>query len=71
MTCKRIVVTAGEPAGVGPDLVLALANSESNHQLVVCADKQMLAERAKHLGIDVDLSTTMLMLSLNHTPKAH
>ncbi|WP_261817404.1 4-hydroxythreonine-4-phosphate dehydrogenase PdxA [Vibrio gallicus] len=52
---KRIVVTAGEPAGVGPDLVLALANLSSNHQFVVCADKQMLAERAKHLGIDVTL----------------
>lgn len=55
MTCKRIVITAGEPAGVGPDLVLALTNSESNHQLVVCADKEMLAERAQHLGIEAEL----------------
>ncbi|EKO3573032.1 4-hydroxythreonine-4-phosphate dehydrogenase PdxA [bacterium 19MO03SA05] len=55
MTIKRIVVTAGEPAGIGPDLVLALSQNDWPHQLVICADKQMLAERAKALGIAVKL----------------
>lgn len=55
MTIKRIVVTAGEPAGIGPDLVLALSQEDWPHQLVVCADKSVLAERAKALGIDVTL----------------
>ncbi|EKO3593335.1 4-hydroxythreonine-4-phosphate dehydrogenase PdxA [Vibrio metschnikovii] len=55
MTIKRIVVTAGEPAGIGPDLVLALSQNDWPHQLVICADKQMLAERAKELGIAVKL----------------
>ncbi|MGB5804488.1 MAG: 4-hydroxythreonine-4-phosphate dehydrogenase PdxA, partial [Vibrio anguillarum] len=52
MTIKRIVVTAGEPAGIGPDLVLALSKEDWAHQLVVCADKSLLAERAKELNID-------------------
>lgn len=52
---KRIVITAGEPAGIGPDLVLALSQYEWPHQLIVCADKTMLAERAKQLGIKVQL----------------
>lgn len=55
MTIKRIIVTAGEPAGIGPDLVLALSQENWAHQIVVCADKQMLTERAKLLGIKVDL----------------
>ncbi|KJY83584.1 4-hydroxythreonine-4-phosphate dehydrogenase [Vibrio galatheae] len=55
MTVKRIIVTAGEPAGIGPDLVLALATENWSHQIVVCADKQMLAKRAEQLGISVEL----------------
>ncbi|WP_164675345.1 4-hydroxythreonine-4-phosphate dehydrogenase PdxA [Vibrio rhodolitus] len=55
MTIKRIVVTAGEPAGIGPDLVLALSKEGWEHQIVVCADKSMLAQRAELLGIDVTL----------------
>ncbi|NVD05649.1 4-hydroxythreonine-4-phosphate dehydrogenase PdxA [Vibrio sp. JPW-9-11-11] len=55
MTVKRIIVTAGEPAGIGPDLVLALSKESWTHQIVVCADKNMLAERAQALGIDVEL----------------
>ncbi|PMH39857.1 4-hydroxythreonine-4-phosphate dehydrogenase PdxA [Vibrio sp. 10N.286.49.B3] len=52
---RRIVVTAGEPAGIGPDLVLALSQEDWPHQIVVCADKSMLDARAKQLGIDVEL----------------
>lgn len=52
---KRIVVTAGEPAGIGPELTLSLSQENWEHQIVVCADKHMLAERASLLGIDVDL----------------
>ncbi len=52
---KRLVVTAGEPAGIGPDLVLALSKEHWPHQLVVCADKKMLAQRAEQLGINVTL----------------
>lgn len=55
MPIKRIVVTAGEPAGIGPDLVLALSTESWDHQIVVCADKTMLAKRATLLGIDVTL----------------
>ncbi|WP_165312352.1 4-hydroxythreonine-4-phosphate dehydrogenase PdxA [Vibrio ziniensis] len=55
MKIRRILVTAGEPAGIGPDLVLALSKEDWSHQIVVCADKNMLAERAAVLGINVEL----------------
>lgn len=52
---RRLAITAGEPAGIGPDLVLALSQYDWPHQLVVCADKQLLTERAEQLGINVQL----------------
>ncbi|WP_089140054.1 4-hydroxythreonine-4-phosphate dehydrogenase PdxA [Vibrio rumoiensis] len=52
---RRLVITAGEPAGIGPDLVLALSQYDWPHQLIICADKEMLAERAHQLGIEVQV----------------
>lgn len=43
---RRLVVTAGEPAGIGPELCLDLVNSALATQLVIIADAGMLAERA-------------------------
>ncbi len=47
-----IAVTAGEPAGIGPDLCLALANTELCSNIVVIADPNVLKARAAKLGID-------------------
>ena len=52
---KPLVVTSGEPAGIGPELCLALVQSRWAKQLVVIADPAMLAERASMLGVDVSL----------------
>ncbi len=34
---RRIVLTAGEPAGIGPELMLSLADYDYKNQLVVSA----------------------------------
>jgi len=47
-----IAVTAGEPAGIGPDLCLALADTELCSDIVVIADPGVLHARAIRLGID-------------------
>ena len=52
---KPLVVTSGEPAGIGPELCLALVHSRWAKQLVVIADPTMLAQRASMLGVDVSL----------------
>ncbi len=49
---KPIVVTAGEPAGIGPDLCLMLANIALPAEIVVIADPAVLRSRAALLGID-------------------
>lgn len=55
LATKRLVVTPGEPAGVGPDLVLALAQQAWPVELVVCADPAFLLERAQILGLNIEL----------------
>jgi 4-hydroxythreonine-4-phosphate dehydrogenase len=52
---KPLVVTAGEPAGIGPELCLALANSRWGPEIVVIADPELLAARARQLDMDVEL----------------
>ncbi|BDF93310.1 4-hydroxythreonine-4-phosphate dehydrogenase PdxA [Pseudoalteromonas sp. KAN5] len=49
----RIAITPGEPAGIGPDLLLQLAQHDWPAQLVVIADKQLLLQRAKQLGLTI------------------
>ena len=46
-----IAVTAGEPAGIGPDLCVMLAQEPQPERLVVIANGEMLAQRARMLGL--------------------
>lgn len=55
MTQHRVVITPGEPAGIGPDLVIQLAQRNWPLELVVCADASLLTERAKELGLPLTL----------------
>ena len=51
-----LALTTGEPAGIGPDLVLRLATAPPEGvRLVVVADPAVLEERAARLGLDVPL----------------
>jgi 4-hydroxythreonine-4-phosphate dehydrogenase len=47
----RIAVTPGEPAGIGPDLCLLLAQQPQDMELVVICDPQLLEERAVRMGL--------------------
>ena len=51
----RIVLTSGEPAGIGPDLALTVAARAIGCELVCLADRALLAERASSLGLTVAL----------------
>ncbi len=47
----RILLTPGEPAGIGPELVAAIAQEPWPAELVAVADPQLLAARAATLGL--------------------
>ncbi|MEH8018821.1 4-hydroxythreonine-4-phosphate dehydrogenase PdxA [Rheinheimera muenzenbergensis] len=51
----RIGITPGEPAGIGPDLVIRLAQQDWPVELVVCANAALLTERAAHLQLPLKL----------------
>src|SRR5438552_17345498 len=51
-----IAVTSGEPAGIGPDVCLALARKRFAARIVVLGDREMLESRARQLGLRVQLS---------------
>jgi 4-hydroxythreonine-4-phosphate dehydrogenase len=51
----RIAITCGEPAGIGPELTLALASQAWPAELVVFADMKLLAARASTLGQQLEL----------------
>jgi 4-hydroxythreonine-4-phosphate dehydrogenase len=50
-----IVVSSGEPAGIGPDICLALAAEPCAARWAVLGDASLLAARAAALGLDVEL----------------
>jgi 4-hydroxythreonine-4-phosphate dehydrogenase len=51
----RIGITPGEPAGIGPDLVITLAQQAWPVELVVCANAALLTERAAQLGLALNI----------------
>ncbi|MBI5782812.1 MAG: 4-hydroxythreonine-4-phosphate dehydrogenase, partial [Gammaproteobacteria bacterium] len=50
-TIPVIALTPGEPAGVGPDLAIQIAQQPPACALVVIADPALLVERAKLLRL--------------------
>ncbi len=57
---RKVVITPGEPAGIGPDLVVQLAQRDWPVELVICADGALLTDRAQRLGLPFLSSHTIL-----------
>ncbi len=51
----KLALTPGEPAGVGPDIVLSIAAHDIPARLVCIADPNVIAERAAALGFPLDI----------------
>jgi len=51
-----LVISSGEPAGIGPEICLRLAKQATQlPPLVILTDRRMLTARAHHLGLKVQL----------------
>ncbi|MDI3262269.1 MAG: 4-hydroxythreonine-4-phosphate dehydrogenase PdxA [Fulvimonas sp.] len=73
----RLAVTAGEPAGVGPELVVKLAHQALSATLVAIADRELLARAAARCGValvlqdddgGVDTQPRPGVLRIRHVP---
>ncbi len=51
----RVVFTPGEPSGIGPDLCVQLSQQRPDMDLVIVADPELLARRAKLLGLQIEI----------------
>jgi 4-hydroxythreonine-4-phosphate dehydrogenase len=51
-----IAVTAGEPAGIGPDLCVALARTRLPARVVLVADRNLMRSRARALHAKINFS---------------
>lgn len=55
MSTDLLAITPGEPAGIGPDITVQIAQQPQSAPLVAIADPQLLEERATQLGLPLKL----------------
>jgi len=74
---SKLAITPGEPAGIGPDLLVALSQSARDSGWVAIADRHLLSRVAQRLGLDLELDDDLLApscragsLTVLHTPLA-
>lgn len=51
---KPIAITSGEPAGIGPDLCVQLAQKKRNYPVVVFSNTELLHQRAEQLKLELE-----------------
>lgn len=56
ISTPRIVLTSGEPAGIGPDICIQLAQKKQSCALTIIADPELLAQRATQLGLNISIN---------------
>ncbi len=54
---KKLLLTSGEPSGIGPEQIIKLAQVDYNFEWVVLADQQLLKERAQLLGLPIIINS--------------
>ena len=52
----RLAITPGEPAGIGPDLLIQYLQQPCPHELICIADAAMLQQRAEQLGLPLEIT---------------
>ena len=69
-----VALTAGEPAGIGPDLCALMARERFPGRLVILGDRDVIASRAAMRGVPFDVpgysSSTPAPVSILHCPTA-
>lgn len=54
-TAPRIALTPGEPAGIGPDLAILLAQTWRSAEVIAIGDQTVLRDRAKTLNLPLEI----------------
>lgn len=66
---RHIVITPGEPSGIGPDIVLQIAQQSWDACITVIADPTMLMERTAQLSLSLQIAEVSAVTPLTpHVP---
>lgn len=68
---QRIAITSGEPAGVGPDIILTLAQQAIPAHVVAFANPELLTQRAAMLGLSIQLHVYPFSMGTQLEPNQH
>jgi len=69
MTFPRILISAGEPAGIGPDIILQAIQQSFDADIITVGDPSLFANRAQQLNLDVQIKPcTLKDKSGSHEP---
>ncbi|MDA3922420.1 MAG: 4-hydroxythreonine-4-phosphate dehydrogenase PdxA [Salinisphaera sp.] len=63
----RLLLTPGEPGGIGPDLAIRIAQGRYDCELVAVADPELLKARAELIGVPIVLEG----VDYDRPPRAH
>lgn len=55
MTIPRILLTSGEPAGVGPDVLIQAIQQDWPADIIAIGDPELFASRARLLGLNLEV----------------
>ena len=61
-----IAYTLGEPAGIGPDIIIQLAQHHDLSNIVVIGDEQLIRQRAKQLKLPIPNSLKIQHISIKN-----
>lgn len=63
----RIVISTGEPAGIGPDITIQISQQYINADITAIGDPDLLLQRADLIGLPLKLSEFDAAISKRHT----
>lgn len=63
-----LALTAGEPAGIGPDLCIQIAQQPIACKLVIIADRELLQIRARQLKLPIQIQDASIYCQDIHKP---
>lgn len=53
---KRLVISSGEPAGIGPEQVVMLSQQDWDFEWIALGNRDLFKTRAKDLGLEINIS---------------
>ncbi len=71
MKVPRVLISSGEPAGIGPELIAQIAQLSWEAELSVLGDPNLLVARAKNLGLALNLLPFDPRTTPEPLPKGH